>query len=426
MNISVHKFGGASLADASLIDNVHRIISQQERPIIIVVSATGKTTNALEDVVKSAFYKKGEPLQCLDKVKNTHSEIIHQLFNYLGTEKIEDVENIVNTYWQQIEHLITNPISYPYGQFYDQIVSIGEMVSSIITSEYLNTQGLYNTWIDARKVITTDIQWRAANVNMTISEENFQNIIKPLISEQSIILTQGFIGNTSNGFTTTLGREGSDYTAALMAYFSDAKEVCVWKDVEGVLNADPRYFKNAQKLNELSYYDAIEMTYYGATVIHPKTIKPLQNKNIPLRVKSFLHPQGEGTVIHQPIHTQKITTYSYLPRQILISLQSIDYSFFTESHIYQAFQIINDYHIKINLIQNTALNFSICVTYDDIQIPAFIKELQNYFKVLFNENVSILTIRNYVPTVIPSILKGKEVLLEQRTRNHVQFVLREN
>lgn len=425
MNINVHKFGGASLANASLINNVAHIVSQQKTPCIIVVSAMGKTTNALEDVVKSAYYQKDDPKKYLEKVKNYHSEIIDELFKSYDYQKTDELKNLLNPYWQQIENYIQHPVTYPYGQFYDQIVSVGELISSHIVSEYFNTIGLYNTWTDIRKIIITDTQWRSANVNIQASEINFQNIIIPQISEHSIIITQGFIGSTSNGYTTTLGREGSDYTAALIANFSDTKNICIWKDVEGVLNADPRYFKNVQKIDELSYYDAIEMTYYGATVLHPKTIKPLQNKNIPLKVKSFIHPESSGTLIHQSPHTARITTYSYLPNQILISLQSIDYSFFAETHIYQVFEIINNYNIKINLMQNTALNFSICVTNDPTQIPAFISSLQKHFKVLYNENVSILTIRNYQPSFLSSIIKNKQILLEQRSRHNVQFVMSE-
>lgn len=425
MNIHVHKLGGASLSDASRIANVANIVSQQERPCIIVVSAMGKTTNALEEVVKAAYYKNENPIPLLEKVKHYHNQIIHHLFEPHNPSKIADVEATLQPYWQQIETYILHPITSPYGQFYDQIVCIGELLSSHIVSEYFTTLGLYNTWLDIRKIIVTDTHWRSANVNMEVSESNFNDYLVPLLSDSTMIVTQGFIGSTSNGYTTTLGREGSDYTAALLANFSNTKSICIWKDVEGVFNADPRYFKNTQKIEELSYYDAIEMTYYGATVLHPKTIKPLQNKNIPLQVKSFLHPEGTGTLIHQAPRVQKITTYSYLPNQVLLSLQSTDYAFFAETHIHQAFEIINEYGIKVNLMQNTALNFSICVTNDPIQIPAFIDALQKHFKVLYNENVAILTIRNYNPNFLSSIIQGKQILLEQRTRNHVQYVLKD-
>ncbi|HPQ08463.1 MAG TPA: aspartate kinase [Bacteroidia bacterium] len=425
MNIYVHKFGGASLKDALSFINVAKIIQQLSTPSIVVVSATGKTTNALEDVVKSAYFKKDNPLKYLEQVKQNHLQIIQNLFLEFGQSKIDEVSLNINEYWVFIEKQITNNIYLPFGQFYDQIVSVGELVSSIILSEYLNSIGIYHTWVDIRKVLITDTQWRSASVNLEESEKIFQDTIYPLLSDQSIILTQGFIGGTSNGYTTTLGREGSDYTAALLANFTNAKELTIWKDVDGVLNADPRYFKNAQKIDELSYYDAIEMTYYGATVIHPKTIKPLQNKNIPLKVKSFLKPSNEGTIIHQLKDNKRITTYTYLPNQILISLQSNDYSFFTESHLQVVFQIINQFGFKLNLMQNTALNFSFCITFDEILTPSFIKELQKHFKVFYNEKVAILTIRNYVPNFIQYFTDGKEILLEQRTRHHVQFVMKE-
>jgi aspartate kinase len=425
LNIYVHKFGGASLKDALSFINVAKIIQQQSTPSIVVVSATGKTTNALEDVVKSTYFKKDNPLKYLEQVKQNHLQIIQNLFLEFGKSKIDEVASNINEYWVFIEKQITQNIYLTFGQFYDQIVSVGELVSSIILSEYLNSISIYHTWVDIRKVLITDTQWRSANVKLEESEKIFQDTIYPLLSDQTIILTQGFIGGTSNGYTTTLGREGSDYTAALLANFANAKELTIWKDVDGVLNADPRYFKNAQKIDELSYYDAIEMTYYGATVIHPKTIKPLQNKNIPLKVKSFLKPSNEGTIIHQLKDNKRITTYTYLPNQILISLQSNDYSFFTESHLQVVFQIINQFGFKLNLMQNTALNFSFCITFDEVLTPSFIKELQKHFKVFYNENVAILTIRNYIPNFIQYFTEGKEILLEQRTRHHVQFVMKE-
>jgi aspartate kinase len=425
LNIYVHKFGGASLRDALSFINVAKIIQQQSTPSIVVVSATGKTTNALEDVVKSTYFKKDNPLKYLELVKENHLQIIQNLFLEFGKSKIDELSSNINEYWVFIEKQITQNIYLPFGQLYDQIVSVGELVSSIILSEYLNSIGIYHSWVDIRKVLITDTQWRSANVNLEESEKIFQNTIYPLLSDQTIILTQGFIGGTSSGYSTTLGREGSDYTAALLANFTNAKELTIWKDVDGVLNADPRYFKNAQKIDELSYYDAIEMTYYGATVIHPKTIKPLQNKNIPLKVKSFLKPSNEGTIIHQLKDNKRITTYTYLPNQILISLQSNDYSFFTESHLQVVFQIINQFGFKLNLMQNTSLNFSFCITFDEVLTPSFIKELQKYFKVFYNENVAILTIRNYIPNFIQYFTEGKEILLEQRTRHHVQFVMKE-
>ncbi|GIV27899.1 MAG: aspartokinase [Bacteroidia bacterium] len=425
MNIFVHKFGGASLKDALSVRNVAHIIQEQQKPMIVVVSAMGKTTNALENFVKSTFYKKANPVEELQSVKLYHDNIIEQLFEEFTKDKVLQVQSLTNAFWNNVEKSISQPLTYSFGQLYDQIVSVGELVSSIIVSEYLNCKGIYNTWMDIRKILISDTHWRSANVQMDISEKNYQELIVPFLSESSLILTQGFIAGTSHGYTTTLGREGSDYTASLMAYFSNAQFVTIWKDVDGVLNADPRYFKNAQKIDELSYYDAIEMTYYGATVIHPKTIKPLQNKNIPLFVKCFLHPEKNGTIIHQPAEYKKITTYSYLPNQVLISLQSQDFSFFSETHIQKVFQIINDFGIKINLMQNTALNFSICIHYDEIYFNSLISQLQKNFKVLFNTNVAILTIRNYVPNQLSSIIQGRDVLLEQRTRNHVQFVLKE-
>ena len=426
MDIYIHKFGGASLSNPQRIQNVSHIIQKLPRPTILVVSAMGKTTNALEEIVKARFFNKNNLSHLLLQLKNYHQEIIQQLFTPPNSPHYLELEKTLTYYWQYLEQLLTQPIIYPYNQFYDQVVSVGELISSAILSQYLNSIDTQNTWIDIRKILITDSQWRNANVLINESEKNFQQIILPSIHKNSLIITQGFIASTQHQFTTTLGREGSDYTAALLAYFANAPHLTIWKDVEGVLNADPRYFKNPQRINQLNYYDAIEMTYYGATVIHPKTIYPLQNKNIPLYVKSFLNPNTPGTIIHNPSQYQKTTTYSYLPQQILISLQSTEYSFFTETHIQQAFQIINHFNIKIHLMQTTALNFSICITDDEIITPPFIYELQKHFKVLYNKNVAILTIRYYQPNTLHTILQNKEILLEQRTRHHIQFVIKES
>lgn len=425
MNICVHKFGGASLRDALFIDRAANIVQNIQRPAIVIVSAIGKTTNALEEVVQALYFQKNNPETILENIKKHHFEIIYQLFNKYFPLKVDEIQNKIKPYWQSIEQYFNQKNIYSYGQLYDQIVSIGELISSIIFSEYLNAKNIYNQWIDIRNILITDNQWQSANIDYSLSQQKVNTLLLQQIQNHTLILTQGFIASTHSGYTVTLGREGSDYTAALMAYFTNAQHVTIWKDVEGVFNADPRYFKNPQKIDKLNYYDAIEMTYYGATVIHPKTIKPIQNKNIPLYVKSFLKPEAQGTVIHSIQDSQKITTYSYLPAQILISLQSNDYSFFAETHLQTCFQIINQFGVKINLMQNTALNFSICVNYNTIIIPPFIQELKKHFKVLYNENVAILTIRHYLPTAINDIIQNRTILLEQRTRHHVQFVLKE-
>ncbi len=420
MNITVHKFGGASIKDANAIKNVADIIKNfPEQFGIVVISAMGKMTNALEDLTKAYFFRTEAPTTHLDAIKKYHSDIIQQLFPHSAA-----IDSLLTPYWLFLENQIQQPVQYSFNQIYDQMVSVGELISSTIVSEYLSYQNIENTWLDIRNVLISDTNWRNANIKWEESSEKFNRIVSPKIHSQFII-TQGFIASTAHQFTTTLGREGSDYTAAILANLSDAKELIIWKDVPGILNGDPRYFKNSQKIDELSYYDAVEMTYYGATVIHPKTIKPLQNKNIPLKVKSFINPKDTGTVIYETPHTQKITTYSYLPKQILISIYSLDYAFFTEEHIQKVFQIINEFSIKIHLMQNTALNFSICIDNDELQIPAFIQEVQKHFKVLYNTNVALMTIRNYVPSIATSIIQGKKIFLEQRTRNNLQVVIEE-
>jgi len=292
--MQVFKFGGASVKDAEAVKNVAEILKKfAVKETIVVISAMGKTTNGLEELVKSFFSKTGQNEEILQKVKDYHFNIINELFPNKKHPVYNDIENS----FVEINWIIEDEPLPDYNQVYDQIVCMGEIVSTKIISAYLLEKGIKNRWVDARGVIQTDNTYREGKVNYELSEPLVKSELIPLLKENKIVVTQGFIGGTSENFTTTLGREGSDYTAALLAYFCNAESVTIWKDVPGVLNADPKWFKNTKKIDELTYHDAIEFTYYGATVIHPKTIKPLQNKNIPLYVKSFLKPEDAGTVI---------------------------------------------------------------------------------------------------------------------------------
>lgn len=421
--MQVFKFGGASVKDASAVKNVGSIIRKfADEPTIVVVSAMGKTTNKLEEVVKAYYFKTPDLTGHIEELKAYHFSILKELITDENHPSFDTLENIfVELTWATEEE-----ISGTYHYHYDQIVSLGEILSTQIISAYLNYEGIKNTWIDARGVIQTDNHYREGKVDLELSEALFKSQLMPMISEGRLLVTQGFIGGTSENYTTTLGREGSDYTASLLAYFSDAKRVIIWKDVPGVLNADPKYFKNTQKIEELTYHDAIELTYYGASVIHPKTIKPLQNKSIPLYVKSFLNPNEDGTVIHETVKRLNVTSYIFKENQMLLSIQPKDFSFIAEDNLSHIFSILAENNVKVNTMQNSALSFSICVDNDEFKIPELLKKMQEQFKVLYNYPVQLFTVRHYNNEIVQQLTEDKTILLEQRSRTTLQMVLKDN
>jgi aspartate kinase len=421
--MQVFKFGGASVKDAPAVKNVGEILKRfSGKEIIVVVSAMGKTTNGLEELVNAYFHKKGDPEAILQKIKDYHFQIMNGLFTSGNHNVYTDIENtFVELNWILEEEPLPD-----YNQVYDQIVCMGELISTKIISAYLNETGVKNKWIDARGLIQTDNTYREGKVNYELSQELVNSYLLPEIKQNKIVLTQGFIGGTSENFTTTLGREGSDYTAALLAYFTNAEVVTIWKDVPGVLNADPKWFKNTKKIDELTYHDAIELTYYGATVIHPKTIKPLQNKNIPLCVKSFLDPSEKGTMIRESDVRLSIPSYIFKIDQMLISIQPKDFSFIAEDNLSMIFDTFSRHSVKIHLMQNSAINFSVCTDQDPSKTTPLIAELQQQFKVLYNSGLELLTIRNYDQQTVSKLTENKSVLLDQRTRNTVQMVLSNN
>ena len=301
---------------------------------------------------------------------------------------------------------------------------MGETISTKIISAYLNEIGILNKWVDARGLIQTDNTYREGKVDFELTEVLITSQITPILKTIDIVVTQGFIGGTSENFTTTLGREGSDYTASIIAYCLNAESVTIWKDVPGVLNADPKWFNKTKKIDQLSYQDAIELTYYGATVIHPKTIKPLQNKNIPLFVKSFLHPKEVGSVIKDGENRLNIPSYIFKINQVLISIQPKDFSFIAEDNLSDIFEVFARCSVKINLMQLSAISFSVCCDHDVIKINNLVNELQQTFKVLYNSNLELMTVRYYTPEIIESLTKNKIILLEQRSRFTVQMVMK--
>ena len=421
--MKVFKFGGASVKDAASVKNVASILNLfPDEKLIVVASAMDKTTNALEKVVHAVFHEKENVVNRLNEVKEFHQNILNELF----ADVHHPVYQRVNNFFVEIEWL-TEEQPRSFNFVYDQIVSIGELVSTAIVSAYLDSVKIKNSWFDIRDGLITDNTYREAKVHWGLSRQLLSKKISPFLTENHIVITQGFIGSTSENYTTTLGREGSDYTAAILAHIFDAESVSIWKDVAGVFNADPKYFPDAQKLEQISYLDAIELAYFGASVIHPKTIKPLENKNIPLMVKSFRNPSSKGTVIAKDAETKPLVpSYIFKRDQVLISLSAKDFSFIAEENLSGIFSCFAQYGIKLNLMQNSAISFSVCVDDDNEKVPVLIERLQQEYKVLYNKNLELYTIRHYFPSTIESLTHNREILLEQRSRNTVQVVMKKD
>jgi aspartate kinase len=421
--MKVFKFGGASVKDAEAVKNVATILaSYKSEKIVVVVSAMDKTTNALEKVVNS-YYNGYDDLRIhIDFVRNFHLQIIDDL----GFKENHPLRAEVENSFVEIDWIVEEEPSKSYAFIYDQIVAQGEIISTRIISAYLNETGISNQWLDIRNVLQTDNSYREAKINWDLTEKLIHMQLPSQHNKSNIVVTQGFIGCTSENFTTTLGREGSDYTAAILSYCLNASEMIVWKDVPGILSADPKFSEEAIKLEQVSYHDAIELTYYGATVIHPKTIKPLENKGIPLRVCSFKSPGEKGTLIGNFQGTKPLVPcYIFKFNQILFSISSKDFSFITEEGLSRIFSIFAEMNIKINLMQNSALSFSVCVDNDPFKIPKLREILLKEFRVLYNDGLRLTTIRHYYASTIDQLIKGKDILLEQRSRHTAHLVFKE-
>lgn len=420
----VFKFGGASVKNAAAVRNVAEVLNLfKGEKVIVVVSAMDKTTNALEKLVRTYFYREGDTLAGLEKVKQFHYKIMQELFPH----KNHPVYDEVNNSFVEIEWLVEDAPTGNFDFIYDQVVSIGEMVSSKILSAHLKDAGIKNQWLDVRDVIKTDNNYRDARVNWELSREALDHSFSLNgRREDEVIITQGFIGTTSENYTTTLGREGSDYSAAILAYLLEAKSVTIWKDVPGFLSADPKWFDSTVKLNNISYYEAIELSYYGATIIHPKTIQPLHSKNIPLYVKSFVSPKEEGTIINSNTASDSLVpSFIFKMNQVLISIYPEDYSFIVEENLSDIFASFARHKVRINLMQNSAISFSVSVDFDDKKVPALIEELRKTYKVLFNDNLELVTIRHYDQPTIDRVTAGKEILVEQKSRQTARMVMRD-
>ena len=421
--MKVFKFGGASVKDAEAIKNVGSILLRFEhQPVLVVVSAMGKTTNKLEECL--CFLLAKDQLNyyhTVDSLRDFHLYIAGELFQDQPSKVFRFIDDI----FEQLKNKFEKPLAEQGSFEYDQVVSLGEVLSSYLIHEYVLELGLKSEWLDARRLIRTDHHYQEANVNWEKSEALITARINSSKPQTNTFITQGFIGHTAEGFSTTLGREGSDYSAAIFAYCTNATEVTIWKDVPGMLNADPKYFENTQLLSKISYREAIELAYFGASVIHPKTVKPLQNKQIPLYVKSFLAPEEPGTTIQSEGGSDHlIPSFIVKKNQLLITISASDFSFINEDALAKIFEIFYATRIKINLMQNSALNFSVLVDGGKVHMETLIKHLTPAFTCKYNERVELVTIRHYNQATVVQMTANREVLLEQRSRQTARFVIR--
>ncbi len=411
----VFKFGGASVNSAAAVQNMASIIRRHYGdPMVVVISAMGKTTNKLEKMVPGVSTA-GEQEQYYNELVDYHLQIANELI----PEPEHKLFTILSALFGQLREKISLPPT-DYNFDYDQVVSFGELISTTIISHYLNTIGIQNEWIDVRKIITTDTNYREGRVDWTRSQQNAQ-----FLPKIPLVITQGFIAGTLEGTTTTLGREGSDYSAAILSYCLDAESMTIWKDVPGFLNADPKFFKDTIKIQQIPYNEAIELAYYGASVIHPKTVKPIQNKNIELHIKSFITPEAEGSIIGPCRHIIPQTPlYIFKNDQVLLSILPKDFSFIAEDNLQIIFGYFAQLGIKINMMQNSALSFSVCIDNNPVLLPKLRKLLQNNFRIRYNEGLQLITIRYYSQEIIDSIVGGRKILLEQRSRTTEQLVVK--
>ena len=417
----VFKFGGASVKDASAIKNLAEILNKRlQNNLIIVISAIGKSTNGLELIVRNKFSNEDFSSN-IHILKDHHLDICQELFAS-GHPIFAQVENL----FLQVERSLSRSVQEAdYDKFYDEIVSYGELLATRIVHEYLCDQQLYCLWQDVREIIVTDESHRFAQIDWEATQRNCKKTLLPKMAKLPII-TQGFVGRSLSGHTTTLGREGSDFTAAILGNCLDARSVTIWKDVPGVLNADPKKFSDTILYEELDYQEAAEMTFYGASVIHPKTIKPLANKNIPLWVKSFLDPDAHGTKITKSPNRPVFPALIVKEEQILVTIKVTDFTFINEMHLQKIYEVVNSLKLVINLIQTSAITVSICMDRDLFKLEKLLQSFGNDFQIKYNEDLKLLTILHYSGDLIKQYEQEKNILVEQRTRNSYQIVFLPN
>jgi aspartate kinase len=421
----VFKFGGASVKSANAINNLVRILKKyKNEKLVIVVSAMGKTTNAMENIVDACFFNPDKTQEKIQFVYDYHKIILDELFPNKENAVFSEVEKL----FTQIKEKCTSITSFDYHKAYDQIVPYGEIISTRILHAFLIEKAIDNYLLNAYECIICDNSYREAHINWEISKEKIGKAWKESKAKNySIVLTQGFIGKSAENAYITLGREGSDFSAAVFAYVLDADEVVVWKDVPGLLNADPKYFPDTIKLDCISYHEAIELAYYGAKVIHPKTIKPLENKKIPLVVRSFQESDLVGSIIQEnACYDHKIPSFIIKENQILVSISPKDFSFVAEKNLHDIFGLMTKYNIRSNLMQNSAISFSLCVDNKKHKLDLLIPELKKDFFVKYNDGLKLITIRHYNEEIIRKMIGNKKLLVEQRSRTTVQLVLKNN
>ena len=413
--MKVFKYGGASVKDAEGVKNLAEILAKyKEDNPLVVISAMGKTTNALEEVARAFYLNQDDALEKLNYVKQFHDHILTELF-----DKCHSIYDAISNLFLEIEWVLEDAPRPNYSYEYDQIVSVGELLSTTIVSAYLKEIGIDNDLLDARDVVKTDNNHQEARIDWDLTSK----LILEKINKDQLTITQGFIGCTSENFTTTLGREGSDYSAAVFATVLEAKKLVIWKDVPGLLHADPRYFENPKKIEKLSFQEAIELAFYGATVIHPKTLQPLKRNDIPLEVRSFVNFDEKGTWISDDSVTKPTTSFYILKKnQTLLSISVCDLDFIVENHLSSAFLILAKYNAKVNLVQNSAVSCSFAIDIDDLQIDSLVRELSKHFIVTYDSGLELLTVRHYKNEEVEQLLLGKDVLLTQKNSSTIQVL----
>jgi aspartate kinase len=424
--LKVFKFGGASLRDAHNLRNVADILKRFETDsLLIVVSAMGKTTDALERVVASYFAQDGRAFDILNEIREKHNALVAEL--WADSPPPSDVYATLNDTFVEIEWILEDEPHDAYDYIYDQIVSVGELVSSKIVAAFLNKKQHKTTWLDARDILKTDETWREAVLDWAATRENMSNLVLPLFENGGFVVTQGFIGSTRENNTATLGREGSDYSAAIFSHCLEAQGMYIWKDVTGILSGDPNIFKNVVKLNHIGYAEAVEMTYYGATVVHPRTIQPLMAKQIPLFVRSFIDPDAPGTRISADADETTPATYPPIlmaeRNQIFIKLSNRDFTFLVESHLRDVFAVCSKFHIFVNLIENSGAFFFLSVTRAPDREANFLAELEKTFNLDVVENLDLFTIRHPNEAIKLEIKSGKTPIFEKTIPNTYQVLL---
>lgn len=423
IEMKVFKFGGASVKDAAAVINVGKIVQLYPDKLGIVISAMGKTTNSLESIVEALWNRnEAEFKSLIEERRGFHLHIMSDLFESLDHTIYKEINNEFDELLAKFNERVPENHAFEY----DQIVSLGEVISTKIVAAYLKEIGIKAGWADAREIIRTDRNYREAEIDWKRTEELFASQFLPQFNSLDVLITQGFVGHTPEGFTTTLGREGSDFTAAILAFCCNAESVTIWKDVPGMLNADPKWFDNTIKLEKISFKEAIELSYYGASVIHPKTVKPLQNKGIPLYVKSFIDPHAEGTEIaSSTANDHLVPSFIFKMNQVLVSFTTKDFSFIVEKNLGDIFNRLAKLNAKINLMQNSALNFSVVLDEEKIKMEDVLAEFQDNYIVKYNTGLELITIRHYDLATIERVTVEKEILLEQKTRETARLIVKQ-